>query len=325
MARPAALDEAELPALAADGALCAALAEWIAQLAAERRASDHTVAAYRRDISAFVTFVSAHFGSEVTIRILCDLKPGDFRAWLAMRGNRGYARTSTARALSAVRTFFRYLEREGLGHNPAVGAVRAPRLPRSVPKALTTAETDDLIEAASEPSRPDTPAWVNARDLAVLLLLYGCGLRISEALSLDRRDLPDSGELMVTGKGGKTRMVPVLPVVARAIEAYVAQCPHALSSDGPLFVGVRGGRLNPRAVQIRLQELRAALGLPPETTPHAMRHSFATHLLASGGDLRAIQELLGHASLSTTQRYTDVDSERLRAVYAHAHPRARRG
>lgn len=314
-----------MSALAVDGQVRAALVEWIAQLGSERRASDHTLAAYRRDLAGFVSFLSEHFAREVTLATLFDLKPGDFRAWLAMRGNRGYARTSTARALSAVRAFYRHLEREGIGHNAAIGAVRTPRLPRAVPKALTMTEADDLLTAAAQPARADGPAWIDARDLAVLLLLYGCGLRISEALSLDRRDVTETGELTITGKGGKTRMVPVLPVVTQAVEAYLAACPHALAPDGPLFVGVRGARLNPRAVQKRLQDLRAALGLPPETTPHAMRHSFATHLLASGGDLRAIQELLGHASLSTTQRYTDVDGARLQEVYARAHPRARRG
>jgi integrase/recombinase XerC len=325
MARSAALDEANLPAVAADWQVRRAMEGWIGQLAAERRASDHTVAAYRRDVGDFIDFMAAHFGEDVSCRILSALKPGDFRAWLAMRGGRAYARSSTARALSAVRTFFRHLDREGLVRNAAIGAVRAPRLPRSVPKALTESETDDLLAAAGTPARPGGPSWVAARDLAVILLLYGCGLRISEALSLDRDDVPRDGALTITGKGGKTRMVPVLPVVVQAIDDYLRRCPHGAGAEGPLFVGMRGGRLNARTVQKRIQELRAELDLPPETTPHAMRHSFATHLLGAGGDLRAIQELLGHASLSTTQRYTDVDSARLRDVYARAHPRARRG
>jgi integrase/recombinase XerC len=202
--------------------------------------------------------------------------------------------------------------------------VRGPRLPHSVPKALAGQETEDLMTAVAAPSRPDEPAWVAARDLAVLLLLYGCGLRISEALDLNLGDLPRDDALSVTGKGGKTRMVPILPVVRDAIADYVVRCPQSLVEDGPLFVGVRGGRLSPRTVQKRMQDLRAILGLPKEATPHALRHSFATHLLASGGDLRAIQELLGHASLSTTQRYTDVDSARLMDVYSRAHPRARK-
>lgn len=324
MARPAALKPDDPQPVGADHALRAALTRWRTQLATERRASGHTVEAYMRDVVAFLDFLSGHVGGTVSVAALVDLKTGDFRAWLANRVGEGYARTSTARALSSVRMFFRYLDREGLGHNAAIGAVRGPRLPRSVPKALAARETDDLMAAVAGPSRPDAPGWVAARDLAVLLLLYGCGLRISEALDLNPEDLPRDDALSITGKGGKTRMVPILPVVRAAIMDYIARCPHDLREDGPLFVGVRGGRLSARVVQKRMQELRATLGLPKEATPHALRHSFATHLLASGGDLRAIQELLGHASLSTTQHYTDVDSARLMDVYVRAHPRARR-
>lgn len=324
MARPAALAASSSAPSAVDGGVRDALGRWQTQLATERRASDHTVDAYLRDVAAFLDFVSAHCGERVSLPRLASLKTGDFRAWLAKRVGEGYARTSTARALSSVRMFFRFLDREGLGHNAAIGAVRGPRLPRSVPKALADQETGDLMEAVVQPARPDAPHWVGARDLAVMLLLYGCGLRISEALGLNRDDLPADDALSVTGKGGKTRMVPLLPVVRAALDDYVARCPHTVAPDGPLFVGVRGGRLNPRTVQKRMQELRAQLGLPDAATPHALRHSFATHLLASGGDLRAIQELLGHASLSTTQRYTDVDSARLIDVYSRAHPRARR-
>lgn len=325
MAGPAALNASDCAPAAADGDVRDALTRWQTQLATERRASDHTVEAYLRDVVAFLDFVSSHCGERVSLTGLTALKTGDFRAWLAKRVGEGYARTSTARALSSVRMFFRFLDREELGHNAAIGAVRGPRLPRSVPKALADRETGDLMEAAARPARPDAPGWLAARDLAVLLLLYGCGLRISEALDLDRDDLPDDDALSVTGKGGKTRMVPLLPVVRAAVDDYIAQCPHMIAADGPLFVGVRGGRLNPRTVQKRMQELRTQLGLPAAATPHALRHSFATHLLASGGDLRAIQELLGHASLSTTQRYTDVDSARLIDVYSRAHPRAGRG
>ena len=324
MARPAALTGLEPQPAAADRGVRDALAAWQTQLAAERRASAHTVEAYLRDVVAFLDFLSGHCGETVSVAVLVTLKTGDFRAWLAKRVGEGYARTSTARALSSVRMFFRYLDREGIGHNAAIGAVRGPRLPRAVPKALAARETEDLIAAVATPSRIDEPAWVAARDLAVLLLLYGCGLRISEALELNLDDLPRDDALRVTGKGGKVRMVPILPVIREAIGDYIARCPHTLSGNGPFFIGVRGGRLSPRMVQKRMQDLRAVLGLPKEATPHALRHSFATHLLASGGDLRAIQELLGHASLSTTQRYTDVDSARLMDVYSRAHPRARR-
>jgi integrase/recombinase XerC len=324
MARPATLTCEQLVPRAFDARLARALTAWCDRLESERRASEHTVAAYLRDVIAFLDFMADHTGGVLSVSDLDGLRPGDFRAWLASRAQ-DYARVSTVRALSAVRMFFRYLEREGLVHNAAIGAVRGPRLPRSVPKALSGRETEELMQAVVEPAQPKTPGWQGARDLAVLLLLYGCGLRISEALQMNRGDVPGGDALTVTGKGGKTRMLPVLPVVREAIDDYIARCPHNLPADGPLFVGARGGRLGARAVQQRMQDLRAVLALPRDATPHALRHSFATHLLASGGDLRVIQELLGHASLSTTQRYTDVDSARLLDVYARAHPRARKG
>lgn len=324
MARSATLNLKVQQPAAADSSVQEALLRWQSQLVGERRASEHTVEAYLRDVIAFLDFISGHCGEKVSITLLTKLKTGDFRAWLARRVGEGYARTSTARALSSVRMFFRFLDREGLGHNAAIGAVRGPRLPRPVPKALADRETKDLMNAVTQPSRHDESAWIAARDLAVLLLLYGCGLRISEALALSISDLTDDDSITVTGKGGKTRMLPILAVVRQAIEDYVTLCPQTLATDGPLFVGVRGGQLRSRVIQKRMQELRVALGLPDSATPHALRHSFATHLLASGGDLRAIQELLGHASLSSTQRYTDVDSARLIDVYRRAHPRANR-
>ncbi|MEP4378716.1 MAG: tyrosine recombinase XerC [Alphaproteobacteria bacterium] len=322
MARPATLKTFDPATVPAAHDLCDALENWQALLLTERRASEHTVQAYLRDVCAFLDFLSEHGGGAVSLASLFALKPGDFRAWLAMRSTTGYARSSTSRALSSVRMLFRYLDREGLGHNPAIGAVRGPRLPRAVPKALSRPETEDLLQALDQGAA--APAWVTARDMAVILLLYGCGLRISEALELNNRDMPRDGSLTVVGKGGKTRMVPVLPAVSEALETYLSTCPHPLTPNGPLFVGARGGRLGARVVQKRVQALRLALGLPRETTPHALRHSFATHLLSAGGDLRAIQELLGHASLSTTQRYTDVDSARLLDVYSKAHPRAQK-
>jgi integrase/recombinase XerC len=324
MAQPAALTTGTREPVAADFGVRDALLCWRMQLATERRASKHTVEAYLRDVIAFLDFMAEHSGDQITVALLAKLRTSDFRAWLAKRIGEGYARTSTARALSSVRMFFRYLDREGRGHNAAIGTVRGPRLPHSVPKALANSETKDLMAAVRMPARPDEPAWISARDLAVLLLLYGCGLRISEALDLNQGDIPCDDSLSVTGKGGKVRMVPILPVVRDAIDDYLARCTRSLSAEGPLFVGVRGGRLNSRMIQKRMQGLRVALGLPDSATPHALRHSFATHLLGSGGDLRAIQELLGHASLSTTQRYTDVDSARLIDVYSRAHPRAQR-
>jgi integrase/recombinase XerC len=322
MARPTTLKKFDTSSAPAARDLSDALERWQSLLLTERRSSEHTVSAYLRDVCAFLGFLSEHCGGTVSLGTLFALKLGDFRAWLAMRSSAGYARSSTSRALSSVRMLFRYLDREGFGHNPAIGAVRGPRLPRAVPKALSRHETEDLLQALDRGEA--APAWITARDIAVVLLLYGCGLRISEALDLNMRDMPHDDSLTVVGKGGKTRMVPVLPAVREALDAYLSTCPHARTPDGPLFVGVRGGRLSARVVQKRVQELRLALGLPRETTPHALRHSFATHLLSAGGDLRTIQELLGHASLSTTQRYTDVDSARLLDVYRKAHPRAQK-
>jgi integrase/recombinase XerC len=314
MARPASLIAAPDAAQAAE--------DWYRWLVDEKRTAPLTLEAYRRDLSAFLAFVRDHVGAPPGLEALAGLRTADFRAWLASRADPRdpYARTSTARALSAVRGFFRFLDKRGLAHNPAIGSVRTPKLPHAIPKPLTEAEAGDLLDlVATEARQP----WVAARDLAVLTLLYGCGLRIAEAIGLNRRDTPAAETMVITGKGDKQRLVPVLPVVRQAIDAYLAVCPHPLGPDDPLFVGVRGGRLNARTVQALVQKLRGLLGLPESATPHALRHSFATHLLAGGGDLRAIQELLGHASLSTTQRYTDVNAEQLLKVYDRAHPRAR--
>ncbi len=328
MAGSATLEIGDVSLAISDAALRRAVWQWYDQLAAERLASSHTLAAYAHDLGAFLDFLSFHQGGPPGLADLAALKSGDFRAWLAHRTQSGLARSSTARALSVVRGFYRFLDREALVHNAAIGAVRSPRATRAVPKALAVVEMGDLLTTAAEPGRDTTEPWVAARDVAVLTLLYGCGLRISEALGLNCHDVPPNreagGSMTITGKGGKQRMVPLLPIVVDAIADYVAACPHRLTPEGPLFVGVRGGRLNPRIVQGRMQTLRAQLGLPKTATPHALRHSFATHLLGAGGDLRAIQELLGHASLSTTQRYTDVDAERLLDVYLQAHPRAER-
>ncbi len=303
------------------GDLDAALEGWRRWLAKERRASPHTVAAYGRDLDDFLRFLAGHLGGPVALSDLAGLKPLDFRSWLAARAGRGLQASSTARALSVVRGFFRWLQKRGLADNAAVGAVRTPKVPRSVPRALSREEASEALETVAALDERD---WINRRDAAVCLLLYGCGLRLGEALGLRRSEAPRPGQegLAITGKGGKERVVPLLPVVIAAIESYIAACPHPLPAEGPLFVGVRGGPLGPRQVQQRLAELRRLLGLPETATPHALRHSFATHLLAGGGDLRAIQELLGHASLSTTQRYTEVDTAALMAVYRKAHPRA---
>ncbi len=302
--------------------LAAAALAWIEHLRSEKRASPHTLAAYVRDADAFISFLSEHIGAEPDLAALKALRPADFRAWLANRvTSKKFEHSSTARALSALRSFFLHLDRAGLVHNAALGAVKSPKLPKSVPKPLTENETFDLLDNAElDASEP----WIARRNTAVLMLLYGCGLRIAEALSLTRADAPAGDTMMITGKGRKQRMVPVLPAVREAVAAYIEACPHALAPEAALFVGVRGGPLHPRIVQGLIQKLRPLLNLPETATPHALRHSFATHLLAGGGDLRTIQELLGHASLSTTQRYTAVDAKKLLDVYDEAHPRAKR-
>jgi integrase/recombinase XerC len=303
-----------------DGPLTAAVEEWAAWLTHERRASAHTLAAYGHDLTNFLDFLTMHTGGPLTLKTLADLRLADFRAWLAARATQGLARSSTARALSTLRGFFKRLERCDLVHNGAIGAVRTPKVPKSIPKALSEKEALKVLEASA--AMADEP-WIAKRDTALLTLLYGAGLRIGEALGLSRRDAPAGPALRVRGKGDKERIVPLLPVVVTAINEYLAICPYALAPDAPLFVGKRGKRLQPSQVQASLRQVRRALGLPETATPHALRHSFATHLLAGGGDLRTIQELLGHASLSTTQRYTEVDTARLAEVYADAHPRAR--
>jgi integrase/recombinase XerC len=301
--------------------LADALARWRRWLESERRVAALTLAAYRRDVGAFLMFVAGHLGGEVTLAGLGGLTPADFRAWLAKRQRDGLDPASTARALAAVRGFFGFLARRGLAANPAIGAIRTPKRRQRLPRPLAP---EEALATIAEAGAAEAPAWVQARDVAVLALLYGCGLRIAEALGLPRRAAPIGDALVVTGKGGKQRLVPVLPAVRQAVDRYAALLPFAAAPDEPLFRGVRGGALSPRIVQLNVARLRGALGLPPTATPHALRHSFATHLLAGGGDLRTIQELLGHASLSTTQRYTEIDTTQMMAAYNAAHPRASR-
>ena len=300
--------------------LRAAIGLWLAWLSGERRASAHTIAAYGRDLAAFFDFLVVHLGGVPDLAAIDRLRPGDFRAWLARRAADGIERASLARGLSVLRNFVRFLQRRGLAATSALAALRSPKLPRAVPKPLTVEDALAAVEAAGEFARE---GWQRRRDTALLALLYGCGLRLSEALGLNCAAAPSGETLIVVGKGQKTRQLPVLPAVREAVADYLAACPFALPPDGPLFVGARGGPLHPRLVQRQMEMLRGWLGLPASATPHALRHSFATHLMAGGGDLRAIQELLGHASLSTTQRYTAVETERLLAVYDGAHPRAR--
>lgn len=301
-----------------------AVAEWTRWLESERGVSENTTDAYSRDLSAFLAFLTEHLGGQPDLPALQSLNPADFRSYLARRAAEGLAKTTVARSMSTLRSFFRFLDRAGKVHNPGIDAVRTPKTPQSIPKALTTDDALAVVRMAGE--LQDQP-WLAKRDVALMLLLYGCGLRIGEALSLNVSGLGqgENPTLRVLGKGNKERIVPVLPIVTDAIAAYLKECPHGLSEDKPLFVGKRGARLNAGVVQRQVRKVRALLGLGENTTPHALRHSFATHLLSGGGDLRTIQELLGHASLSTTQRYTAVDETKLRAVYDDSHPRAKRG
>ncbi len=291
---------------------------WLDSLGSQRRLSPRTLNAYRRDLAQFVTFMASYLGETMSLEVLQGLRPMDIRAFMAMRRNRGVGARSLARQISALKNFFSYLERQGLVSNQVLNLVSAPVVSRPLPRALTAREAINAISMTGE--LEDRP-WVAKRDVAVLCLCYGAGLRIGEALAVCRRDLGTSS-LRVSGKGGKVRMVPLIGMVEEAVLEYVRVCPFDPGPGEPIFRGVRGGVLSPRIVQQRMVQLRSALGLPPSASPHALRHSFATHLLGSGGDLRTIQELLGHASLSSTQIYTRVDTEHLLDVFHKAHPRA---
>ena len=308
-------------AFAVQGRLAQVVEEWVHWLRAQKRCSDHTLDAYGRDLASFLDFLTNHLGQRPDLDSLAQLDAGHVRSWLAARTRQGLAKSSLARAMSTLRNFFRYLDRHDLVHNPAITSVKSPRPPRTVPKALAMDEALETLGIAA--TMYDDP-WLAARDVALFTLLYGCGLRLGEALGLNGRHIPSGPTMIITGKGRKQRLVPVLPIVTQSIRDYVDQCPFSIDGDEPLFVGARGDRLNPGVVQRQMRRLRPLLGLPDSATPHALRHSFATHLLAGGGDLRTIQELLGHASLSTTQRYTSVDAAAMVRVHQQAHPRARK-
>jgi integrase/recombinase XerC len=308
--------------LAAD--IAAEVVRWLAHLGDERRMSPKTVEAYRRDVAQFLDFLTRHLGRRPSLKDLGRLAPADVRAFMAARRADGIGSRSLMRTLAGVRSFARFLERNHKGKVGALTAVRTPKVPKTLPKPLAIASAKRIADTDLRAGEACEP-WILARDAAVLALLYGSGLRISEALGLARQEVPQPGAgdvIVVTGKGNKKRMVPVLQQVLRLVADYLALCPHDLPPGGPLFVGAKGRPLSPRIIQLAMARLRGALGLADTATPHALRHSFATHLLARGGDLRAIQELLGHASLSTTQIYTAVDTERLLEVYRSAHPRA---
>ena len=301
--------------------LAEAVERWRRHLAGERRLAANTVEAYGRDVGQFLAFLAAHLGGAPKLADVADLSTTDIRAFMAARRNDGAGSRTLARGIAGIRSLIRFLEKAGAANGAALRAIRPPRPKKTLPKPLAAEAALDVVAVENG---LDAEPWIAARNAAVLALLYGAGLRLSEALGLTRGEAPegDAGTLRIRGKGGKERIVPVLPAVAAAIADYLRQCPHVAGPGAPLFLGARGGPLNPRLVQRAMEKMRSALGLPDTATPHALRHSFATHLLAGGGDLRTIQELLGHASLSTTQMYTAVDAERLMAVYAKAHPRA---
>jgi integrase/recombinase XerC len=321
MTRP--FDSKRLASLPAAPDLAAATGAWLAHLAHERRLSERTLEAYRRDARQFLAFLAERFGAPPTIADFTDCAPGDLRAFLARRRAEGVDGRSLQRALSALRSLARQIARESGQTAGALAAVRAPKAARRLPRPLSAPDARAVTTTAIRDGEAREP-WVLARDAAVLALLYGAGLRISEALGIRRADAPigETEAITVVGKGKKSRSAPTIAPVRKAVEDYLALCPYPLKPDGPLFVGAKGGPLSPRIVQLAMARIRGALGLPDSAPPHALRHSFATHLLARGGDLRTIQDLLGHASLSTTQVYTGVDSARLLAAYRAAHPRA---
>ena len=299
----------------------AAKAGFLDHLTGERRASPRTVDAYERDLDFLIEFLTGHLGKRLILSDMASLTSADWRAWLADRRRSGVGSRTLQRGLSAVRSFYTYARRRWGLENPALGLVEAPKAPRRLPRPVSETAARELIEETASTGEPD---WVAARDAAVFALMYGCGLRVSEALGLTGRERELPSTLRITVKGNKTRIVPVLPAVAEAVARYVTLCPFTLEADGSLFKAKRGGDLTPRHVQASMQTLRSRLGLAHTATPHALRHAFATHLLAHGGDLRSIQDLLGHASLSTTQVYAEVETASLKRLHTATHPRARR-
>lgn len=301
--------------------LAAAIAKWQSWLRSEKNLSPHTFRAYTTDIGNFVSFMADHYDGEISLDLLGSVSLTDFRSWLSRKAMDGLSSASRARSLAAVRNFLRWMDRQGILHNASVAIVRSPKIPRKLPRPLEEPQVMRLLDDLSD----EEGDWIEARNHALFTLLYGCGLRISEALQLDLADLPRDGFIRVLGKGGKERQVPVLGLVEKILAAYRSRCPFLETPDRPLFMGVKGTRLNQGMAQKALRDLRRALNLPETATPHALRHSFATHLLQNGANLREIQELLGHASLSTTQMYTDVNAREMLKIYNQAHPRSRPG
>jgi integrase/recombinase XerC len=314
MAQPAAISDATLERCAPD--LAEQIGAWVKYLAYEKNVSKHTLRAYCSDVGNFITFLSEHFAKPPSIDDLSAVSLQDFRSWLSNKAAQGISAASRARSLSGVKNLLSWMDKQGVMHNAAISVVRTPKQKKKLPRPLQETQAFRLLDQI------ETSDWVGARDKALFTLLYGCGLRIDEALSLDIAHLGNDDFLIVRGKGNKERQVPMLSPINHAINTYRAVCPFADTPDRPVFVGERGGRLHQGVAQKAMRDLRRAIGLPETATPHALRHSFATHLLQNGANLREIQELLGHASLSTTQRYTDINAEELLAIYKKAHPRA---
>ncbi|MCB9977966.1 MAG: tyrosine recombinase XerC [Rhodospirillales bacterium] len=305
-------------------ALCAAdfssaLNKWAEWLRVEKNLSRHTLRAYGSDVGHFVSFLFDHLGKKPGLNDLSEVSLRDFRSWMSRKAMEGASNASRARSLSGIKNFLSWLDKQGIMHNAAIKTVRTPKLPHKLPRPLHEKQAREVIEKAGLAEKQD---WIGARNMALFMLLYGCGLRIDEALSLDAGHLPRDGVIRVIGKGRKERQVPVLPIVEKTLKHYMGKRPVPAEKNDPVFIGARGKRLNQGVAQRAMRDVRNLLGLPENATPHALRHSFATHLLQNGANLREIQELLGHASLSTTQRYTEINAEELLKVYKAAHPRA---
>ena len=317
MAKPTGIKPQTIAICAPD--LSERLEQWQDYLRHEKQVSRHTLRAYNADVSHFITFMHDHLGKEPGLNDLSEIGIRDFRAWMSRKAMDGTSNASRARSLSGIKSLLNWMDRQGIMHNAALATVRSPKLPHKIPRPLHENQAMNVLESADLLTKED---WIGQRDRALFTLLYGCGLRIDEALSLNIADMPKDGFIRVVGKGSKERQVPVINIVEQTLEAYLEQCPVAKTNDRPLFIGARGKRLNQGVAQKAMRDLRVTLGLPENVTPHALRHSFATHLLQNGANLREIQELLGHASLSTTQRYTEVNAEELLRIYKDAHPRA---
>ncbi len=308
----------EILALSADD-LAEKLEQWETYLRVEKNVSPHTLRAYCADAGHFVKFLFDHLGKKPCIDDLSEITIRDFRGWMAKKAMDGTSNASRARSLSGIKNLLTWFDKQGIMHNAAINTVRSPKLPHKLPRPLHELQAIEVIENAGLMERHD---WIGKRNAALFMLLYGCGLRINEALSLNISDLPRGGFLRVVGKGNKERQVPVIDLIETAIAGYLDKCPYPREQDRPVFLGSRGKRLNQGVAQRAMRDLRISLGLPGNATPHALRHSFATHLLQNGANLREIQELLGHTSLSTTQRYTEINAEEMMRIYKEAHPRA---